>query len=166
MAACSGFILMIYQVASENRKQVLFPVFCFNLEKRTLCWGHYVIWVEFIHSRSYSRGRRGHHLVWFSQNHGYFPPKRSQPGWFWSLLITSPRLILMSGYGHVILHNHPHEWHLFIETSLKNLFWSVANLSDQNVKSLDSITFMIKPGIKPLFWLALTADHCPQIPSG
>ena len=52
------------------------------------------------HSRSYYRGRRGHCLVWFSQNHGYFSPKRSQPGWFWSVSIISPRLILMSGYGH------------------------------------------------------------------
>ena len=30
--------------------------------------------------------------------------KRSQPGWFWSVLITSPHLILMSGYGHEQLH--------------------------------------------------------------
>ena len=26
-----------------------------------------------VHSRSYYRGRRGHCLVWFSQNHGYYP---------------------------------------------------------------------------------------------
>ena len=52
------------------------------------------------HSRSYYRGTRGHCLVWFYENHRYFPPKRSQPGWFWSVLITSPCLILMSGYGH------------------------------------------------------------------
>ena len=51
-------------------------------------------------TRSYYRGRRGHRLVWFSQNHGYFPEKRSQPGWFWSVLITSAHLILMSGYGY------------------------------------------------------------------
>ena len=33
-----------------------------------------------VHSRSYYRGRRGHRLIRFSQNHGYFPPKRSQLG--------------------------------------------------------------------------------------
>ena len=27
------------------------------------------------HSRSYYRGRRGHRLIWFSQNHGIFPQK-------------------------------------------------------------------------------------------
>ena len=32
------------------------------------------------HSHSYYRGRWGNRLVWFSQNHGYIPHKRSQPG--------------------------------------------------------------------------------------
>ena len=31
---------------------------------------------------------------------GISPQKRSQPGGFWSVLITLPRLILMFGYGH------------------------------------------------------------------
>ena len=52
----------------------------------------------FNHNHSNYWGRRGDHLVWFSQIHVYSPhthphppkKKRSQLGWFWSVLITSP----------------------------------------------------------------------------
>ena len=54
---------------------------------------------QFVHRHSYYWGRWGHLI--FSKSWVFFK-KRSQSGWFWSVLITSPCLILMSGYSHVV----------------------------------------------------------------
>ena len=75
----------------------------------------------------------GHRLVWFSQNQGYFQPERSQPGWFWLILITSPHLISMSGYGQGGVHS------LWLGAPLLHMK-TIQSISALNVKWINEIS--------------------------
>ena len=75
-----------------------------------------------LHGRSYYRGRRGSRLICFCPDHGYIPQKNWWSGSFWSFLVTSPRLMLRSGYGdarasEISIHMYADDTQLYVSFS-------------------------------------------------
>ena len=129
------------------------------------------------HGRSYYRGRRGSRLVCFCPDHGYIPKKNCWSGSFWSVLVTSPRLILRSGYGdeevlkpeddaeEVLCVMNKHGFHHLSEEAKLHLLWIKRTQHRrgsvwQEVLLADKINTMIALlSLTPLF--AIAVDNIP-----